>query len=67
MTVEIFESNDIMVYGYLDDNEALHGTTLGELSVLGQTDDQGFLKLIGKNVRIHCSGRQRAKRWLKRK
>lgn len=46
--VEIFESNDIIVYGFLDDNEELHGSSLGELSILGRTDDDGFLKLIGK-------------------
>lgn len=50
--VEIFESNDIMVYGYLDDNKELHGTELGELSVLGKMDDQAYLKLIGKK----CEG-----------
>lgn len=50
--VEIFESNEIIVYGYLDDNEDLHGTEIGELSVLGKTDEQGFLKLIGKK----CEG-----------
>lgn len=50
--VEIFESNDIMVYGYLDDNKELHGTELGELSILGKTDEQGYLKLIGKK----CEG-----------
>ncbi|OEK04096.1 NeuD/PglB/VioB family sugar acetyltransferase [Roseivirga misakiensis] len=49
---EIFESNDIIVYGYLDDNEELHGNELGELSVLGRTDDDGHLKLIGKK----CEG-----------
>lgn len=50
--VEIFESNDIMVYGFLDDDKSLHGNTLGELSILGATDDDGFLKLIGKK----CEG-----------
>ena len=45
-SVEIFESNDIMVYGFLDDGK--HGSELGELSILGRTDDDGFLKLIGK-------------------
>lgn len=46
--VEIFESNDIIVYGFLDDNEELHGQTLGELNIFGRTDDDGYLKLIGK-------------------
>ena len=50
--VEIFESNEIVVYGFLDDQKELHGNTIGELSVLGSTDDDGFLKLIGKK----CEG-----------
>ncbi len=45
---EIFESNDIVVYGYLDDDKALHGQELDEIAVLGSTDDDGFLKYIGK-------------------
>lgn len=34
--VEIFESNDIIVYGFLDDKEELHGQSIGELSILGK-------------------------------
>lgn len=45
---EIFEANGNVVYGFLDDNKSLHGTTLDELSVFGSTDDDGFLKLIGR-------------------
>ncbi len=45
---EIFESNEIVVYGFLDDNKKLHATELDEVIVLGGTDDDGFLKLIGK-------------------
>lgn len=44
----IFDSNDIVIYGFLDDDAELHGTALDEISVLGNTDDDGFLKLIGK-------------------
>jgi len=50
--MEIFESNKIVVYGFLDDNEKLHGTELNDIPVLGKTDDDGFLKLIGKK----CEG-----------
>lgn len=50
--MEIFESNDIIVYGFLDDDKEKHGTELGEVSVLGNTDDDGYLKLIGKK----CEG-----------
>jgi sugar O-acyltransferase (sialic acid O-acetyltransferase NeuD family) len=45
---EIFESNGNVVYCFLDDNKALHGTEIDTVSVLGSTDDDGFLKLIGK-------------------
>lgn len=45
---EVFESNDIVVYGFLDDNKELHGKELDQVVVLGNTTDDGFLKLIGK-------------------
>jgi sugar O-acyltransferase (sialic acid O-acetyltransferase NeuD family) len=46
--LEIFQSNDIVVYGFLDDNKELHNTEIDNVTVLGKTDDDGFLKLIGK-------------------
>lgn len=45
---EIFESNGVVVYGFLDDDKKLHNTELDEVVVLGSMDDDGFLKLIGK-------------------
>ena len=45
---EIFESNGNVVYGFLDDNSKIHGTEIDDIQVLGATDDDGFLKLIGK-------------------
>lgn len=45
---EIFESNEVVVYGFLDDNKKLHGLEIDNITVLGSTDDDGFLKLIGK-------------------
>lgn len=45
---EIFEVNDNVVYGFLDDNKSLHNTELDNVQILGSTDDDGFLKLIGK-------------------
>ncbi|GIV37893.1 MAG: transferase [Cyclobacteriaceae bacterium] len=45
---DIFESNGNVVYGFLDDDKNLHGRELDDVAVLGQTDDDGFLKLIGK-------------------
>ena len=45
---EIFESNGIVVYGFLDDDKKLHTTEVDEVVVLGSMDDDGFLKLIGR-------------------
>jgi sugar O-acyltransferase (sialic acid O-acetyltransferase NeuD family) len=45
---EIFESNGNVVYGFLDDNKAVHGKEIDNVVVYGSTDDDGFLKLIGK-------------------
>lgn len=48
VALDIFKSNGIEVYCFLDDDIKLHHTEIGEISVLGATDDDGFLKLIGK-------------------
>lgn len=45
---DIFASNEVVIYCFLDDDTTLHGTELDEISVLGSTDDDGYLKLIGK-------------------
>src|ERR1700754_3686675 len=45
---EVFETNQVEVYGFLDDNRSLHNKEIDEVMVLGSTDDDGFLKLIGK-------------------
>lgn len=47
-TLEIFNSNGIVVYGLLDEDEALHHTEINHVGVLGSPEDDGFLKLIGK-------------------
>ena len=48
LALEIFQSNGVVVYGVLDDNESLHNSVIDEVPVLGATSDQGYLKLIGK-------------------
>lgn len=45
--LDLFQRNNVVVYGLLDDNKDLHGKEFGDVSVLGDTDDDGFLKLIG--------------------
>jgi len=48
VALDIFQSNSVIVYGFLDDNTKLHGTDISGISVMGSTDDEGFTKLIGK-------------------
>ncbi len=45
---EIFDGNGNVVYCFLDDEKKLHNTEIDTVTVLGSTDDDGFLKLIGK-------------------
>lgn len=46
--LEIFENNGVVVYGFLEDDEKEHGKEIDNITILGRTDDDGFLKLIGK-------------------
>lgn len=46
--LEIFESNEVVVYGFLDEDKSLHNTEIGTIPVLGDPGDHGFLKLIGQ-------------------
>ncbi|MCE7068989.1 acetyltransferase [Dyadobacter sp. CY327] len=45
--LDIFKRNNVLVYGLLDDHKELHGKEFGDVSVLGNTDDSGFLSILG--------------------
>ncbi|MCF0049399.1 acetyltransferase [Dyadobacter chenwenxiniae] len=45
--LDIFKRNNVLVYGLLDDHKELHGKEFGDVSVLGNTDDAGFLSILG--------------------
>ncbi len=45
---EIFEGNGNTVYCFLDDDKKQHNKEIDTVTVMGSTDDDGFLKLIGK-------------------
>jgi sugar O-acyltransferase (sialic acid O-acetyltransferase NeuD family) len=48
VALDIFTRNNVVVYGFLDENKELHGTEIASVPVLGSPDDEGFTKLIGK-------------------
>ncbi|UZR95894.1 NeuD/PglB/VioB family sugar acetyltransferase [Chondrinema litorale] len=48
VALDIFTSKNIITYCFLDDDSSLHDTEINEISVMGSTKDDGFLKYIGK-------------------
>lgn len=50
--LEIFKSNDNVVYGFLDDDKKLHGTELEDVAILGSTNNKEYLKIIGKDCDV---------------
>ena len=46
--LEIFQSNEVTVYGFLDDDKSTHDQTIDDVPVLGLMDDHRFTKLIGQ-------------------
>lgn len=48
VALDIFNTNKVVVYCFLDDSDELHGKEINDVAVLGRTDDDGFLKYIGK-------------------
>jgi sugar O-acyltransferase (sialic acid O-acetyltransferase NeuD family) len=46
--LDIFNSNDVVVFGFLDDNPKLKGEVINEITILGPTDEEQFLNIIGK-------------------
>jgi len=55
ITLEIFNSHQILVYGFLDDDAKEQKKEYAAVSVLGTTDDEAFLKLIGKKCDVFIS------------
>lgn len=47
--MEVFNSNDVLVYGFLEDDEAIQGTEIDGVAVLGSTDDENLLQIVGKD------------------
>jgi sugar O-acyltransferase (sialic acid O-acetyltransferase NeuD family) len=46
--MEAFTSNNVIVYGFLDDDDSLLEKEIGEVNVMGSMEDQTFLEVIGE-------------------
>jgi sugar O-acyltransferase (sialic acid O-acetyltransferase NeuD family) len=62
IALDIFSRNGVVVYGILDDDTSLHNSEFNDIGVLGSTDDDGFLKLIGKKCEAFVAIEDRAVR-----
>ena len=53
--IEIFERNKNVVYGILDDRKEMEGKEFGDIAVLSDTNDEDYLKLLGKKCEAFIS------------
>ncbi len=52
IALEIFKSNDVVVYGFLDEDKNKYDKEIDHIAIFGSPDDDGFLKLIGKKCDV---------------
>ena len=52
LVLDALESNRNVIYCFLDDDKALHGTEIKDVSVLSDCDDRGYLKFIGNKCDV---------------
>ncbi|WP_242916680.1 NeuD/PglB/VioB family sugar acetyltransferase [Pontibacter liquoris] len=50
--LDIFNSNNVMVYCFLDDSQKLQQQEVNNVAVMSSTEDPEFLKLIGKKCDV---------------
>ncbi len=62
LALDAFASNDVVVYCFLDDDDALRGQEVHSVSVMGATDDEQFLKLLGKQCEVFVATEDAATR-----
>lgn len=62
LALEIFQKNDIVVYGLLSADKALQGTEVNHVPVLSSIDDEQYLGLLGKTCDAFVAVEQRVSR-----
>ena len=50
LALDIFSGNNVLVYGFLDENKDLHNTEISEVLVLGDIHDESYLGIIGNKT-----------------
>jgi sugar O-acyltransferase (sialic acid O-acetyltransferase NeuD family) len=62
VALDIFQSNDVMVYCLLDDDKSLHRTEVNDVTVMGDTDDEHLLSFVGKKCEAFIAVEEAAQR-----
>ena len=62
VALDIFKANNLLVYGFLDDDKELWGQELNDVPVLGSTTEERYLDLIGKDCEAFVAITQPARR-----
>jgi sugar O-acyltransferase (sialic acid O-acetyltransferase NeuD family) len=52
VALDIFKSNDVVVYCLLDDDAALHHKEIDDVMVMGSTEDEAIINLIGDKTEV---------------
>lgn len=60
LALDIFSGNNVLVYGFLDENKELHNTEISEVLVLGDIQDENYLGIIGNKTEAFVAIEHRA-------
>ncbi|KAA9339660.1 acetyltransferase [Hymenobacter busanensis] len=60
--LDAFTSNDVVVYCLLDDDAKLKDTELYDVPIMGATDDEQYLNLLGKKCEVFVAADDTASR-----
>ncbi|TSJ81346.1 MAG: acetyltransferase [Candidatus Cardinium sp.] len=60
--LDIFQKNNVIVYGILEDETKRHGTEIHNIPILGATDDSNFIDLLGEQCASFIAYRPMQKR-----
>jgi sugar O-acyltransferase (sialic acid O-acetyltransferase NeuD family) len=50
IAADIFNSNSVLIYGFLDDDTTIHNKEISEILVLGDPFDEELLKIVGNKT-----------------
>lgn len=62
MALDVFMSNNVVVYCFLEDKKELQQQEINNVAVMGSTDDPEFLKLLGKKCEVFVAAEDTAAR-----